>query len=61
MYLIEEWNDKFEIMFLHFNPYPYVSENIIKEYYKRKSIVKAEYWSVEESKKINMGSGAGYI
>jgi GR25 family glycosyltransferase involved in LPS biosynthesis len=58
IYVLQENRGKFEIMFLHYNPYP----NFMKlELNIQSSIPKAEEWSVERSMRENMGSGAGYI
>ncbi len=58
MYLLNKYNNKFEIMFLHYNPYP----QYMKLELKLQTVVpEAEEWSVERSMKENMGSGAGYI
>jgi GR25 family glycosyltransferase involved in LPS biosynthesis len=58
LYLLNKYNNQFELMFLHYNPYPNRPQN--PELYSNKYPV-AEYWSVEKSMKENMGSGAGYI
>ena len=58
MYLINKYKNQFEIMFLHYNPYP--QYNNINLYLKTKIPI-AEEWSVERSMKENMGSTACYI
>lgn len=56
LYLINKHKD-FDIMFLHYNPYPQYNHT---ELYSEDS-PKAEFWSIERSMRENMGSGAGYI
>ena len=56
--LLNTYNGKYEIMFLHYNPYPH---SVKKELYYQYQEVKAEEWSVERSMRENMGSGCGYI
>jgi len=58
LYLLNKYNNQFEIMFLHYNPYPNKPQN--PDLYSSKYPI-AEYWSVEKSMKENMGSGAGYV
>ena len=57
MYLLSKHENEFDVMFLHYNPYP--------QYNKRELHTngppKAEIWSKERSMRENMGSGAGYI
>ena len=57
IYLINKHSNNFDIMFLHYNPYPQYSH---KELYTNSNPV-AEIWSKEKSMRENMGSGAGYI
>ena len=56
LYLLDKHKD-FDIMFLHYNPYPQYN---LPDLYSD-SPPKAEFWSVERSMRENMGSGAGYI
>jgi GR25 family glycosyltransferase involved in LPS biosynthesis len=58
LYLINEYKDKFDLMFLHYNPYP---QFVKEELYKHHKIPEAFLWTKSESIKKNMGSGAGYI
>lgn len=51
-------NERFELCFMHYNPYPQYRYNRLFMQY---SPIKAEKWSVERSMRENMGSGAGYI
>ena len=55
LYLIK--NNEFDIMFLHYNPYPQFNNSKL---YSNEPPV-AEVWSKERSMRENMGSGAGYI
>jgi GR25 family glycosyltransferase involved in LPS biosynthesis len=57
LYLLNKHSGTFDIMFLHYNPYPQYNK---KELYTNSPPV-AEIWSKERSMKENMGSGAGYI
>lgn len=57
LYLINKHSSDFDIMFLHYNPYPQYSR---KELYTNSPPI-AELWTKERSMKENMGSGAGYI
>jgi GR25 family glycosyltransferase involved in LPS biosynthesis len=56
LYLLDK-HKEFDIMFLHYNPYPQYNN---PDLYSNSS-PKAEFWSIERSMKENMGSGAGYI
>ena len=56
LYLLNK-HKEFDIMFLHYNPYP--QHNNPKLYTNDPPV--AEFWSVERSMRENMGSGAGYI
>lgn len=56
LYLLDKHKD-FDIMFLHYNPYPQYN---LPELYSD-SPPKADFWSIERSMRENMGSGAGYI
>jgi len=58
IYLLEKYEYQFEIMFLHYNPYP---QHNRPELYSQTLQPRAERWSVEKSMRENMGSGAGYI
>ena len=58
IYLLEKYENQFEIMFLHYNPYPHSNK---AELYIQTGLPTAERWSVERSMRENMGSGAGYI
>jgi GR25 family glycosyltransferase involved in LPS biosynthesis len=53
-------NNTFDILFLHFNPYHHVAE-AFKEWELDTMVASAEVWTVEQSMKQNMGSGAGYV
>jgi GR25 family glycosyltransferase involved in LPS biosynthesis len=57
LYLINKHSANFDIMFLHYNPYPQYNK---KELYTNTPPV-AELWPKERSMRENMGSGAGYI
>lgn len=57
LYLINKHSSEFDVMFLHYNPYPQYAR---KELYTNSHPV-AEIWTKERSMKENMGSGAGYI
>jgi GR25 family glycosyltransferase involved in LPS biosynthesis len=57
IYLLNKHSETFDIMFLHYNPYPQYNK---KELYTNSPPV-AEVWSRERSMRENMGSGAGYI
>jgi GR25 family glycosyltransferase involved in LPS biosynthesis len=56
LYLLDKHKD-FDIMFLHYNPYPQYN---LPDLYSD-SPPKADFWSIERSMRENMGSGAGYI
>jgi len=58
LYLIDKYDSQFEILFLHYNPYPHSNR---AELYSQTAQPRAERWSVERSMRENMGSGAGYI
>jgi GR25 family glycosyltransferase involved in LPS biosynthesis len=57
MYLLSKHENEFDVMFLHYNPYPQYNK---KELHTN-APPKAEIWSKERSMRENMGSGAGYI
>ena len=53
-----KYDGQYEIMFLHYNPYPqYMKKELFFEYQD----IKAEEWSIERSRRENMGSTAGYV
>jgi len=53
-----KYEGQYEIMFLHYNPYPqYMKKELFFEYQD----IKAEEWSIERSRRENMGSTAGYV
>lgn len=51
-------SNSFDVLFLHFNPYPPYRYNKL---YLQYSPVEVEIWSKERSIKENMGSGAAYL
>ena len=56
--LLIKHNGSYEIMFLHYNPYPqFMKPELFFEYQD----IKVEEWSVERSRRENMGSTAGYV
>jgi GR25 family glycosyltransferase involved in LPS biosynthesis len=52
--------NNFDVLFLHFNPYHHVAE-AFKDWELDSMVATAEEWTVEQSMKQNMGSGAGYV
>ena len=60
--LLTTYANQFDVMFLHFNPYPNkMSSDVFAQYTSNVAKPTAELWSVEKSMQENMGSGAGYI
>lgn len=59
LHLITAYQDQFDVMFLHWNPYHHVQNK--HELYSQFARPTAERWSPERSSKDNMGSTAGYI
>ena len=60
MSLLHNYGNHFDVLFLHWNPYPH-EKNQIEEWNTNYSPVTAETWDVATSCKRNMGSGAGYV
>ncbi len=56
LYLLNN-NKDFDIMFLHYNPYPQFNRPNLHT----NDPPKAEFWTIAKSMRENMGSGAGYI
>jgi GR25 family glycosyltransferase involved in LPS biosynthesis len=58
-HLIKAHRNEFDILYLHWNPYPHVPEKEQWEMNYAKPI--AELWDTNKTKSYNMGSGAGYL
>ena len=56
--LTSKVSNEFDILFLHFNPYPPYRYNKL---YLQYAPVEVEIWSKERSMRENMGSGAAYL
>ncbi len=73
LHLLTTYGQSFELMFLHWNPYPDIQNRInhlfdhegekptIVDYELKTVLPTATEWCVSKSIKLNMGSGAGYI
>jgi GR25 family glycosyltransferase involved in LPS biosynthesis len=59
LYLLEHNKQQFDLMFLHWNPYPHVpNQHLLTLQYSKPT---AELWSMQRSVRDNMGSGAAYL
>jgi GR25 family glycosyltransferase involved in LPS biosynthesis len=58
-HLIKAHRNEFDILFLHWNPYPHVPEKEQWDMNYAKPV--GELWDTNKSKSFNMGSGAGYL
>lgn len=58
IHLVNTYHKQFEIMFIHYNPY---GHSFDPAYFDQQAYPTADLWSVEKSRKCNMGSTAGYI